>query len=239
VTMAQQENGFVLQERDLKGIMFKQENGPTAEDSLRVSILEQGDSVVTIAQKSTSSVLGESPDSPSLKQELQSCVDTTQELQESTASPPCEVAIEVENKDRLTTFISVVIVRVLRECNFFNNQSHQNLIPYTKMLVNKAVEGLTAFEKQFSDLKWTKKVCKAVVKNLRKTFGGNRLQDHSMSLQDEAVDIAIVQSVIIHVKMFVAEMERKKDIRSSCNIVFQCFALVVGFLAVMFILLVI
>lgn len=231
----QLETSLVKQKTDL-GDMFKKKKEPSDKCSVGINILEQGDCEVVSIQQNTGSATEESPEYNQEKQQ-QSSVAVNQELQASPASP-YEAETQVESNDQLRLLITTVTVRVLSECKFLKNQREQGWIPHTKILINNSIEELAAYENVFPDLKWTKKLCKAVVKDLRKKFGGKILLEHMMLLQDPAVDKAIIQSVTMHVKEF-AKREGKPVSSSLWKDFLKSLGCVAGFLTAIVILILI
>ncbi|GLD60816.1 uncharacterized protein AKAME5_001268300 [Lates japonicus] len=132
----------------------------------------------------------------------------------------CEATSKTESKDQLRLFATLLMVRVLTQCQALKNRSQEEWVPHTKRLVNQTMEGLTISEGFCPHTKSIKKICKAALKDLRKKFCGRRILESVILLQDPGVDTIIVQSLQVHIKQHSARLAKKaasqsiwKDIR--------------------------
>ncbi|KAI3367236.1 hypothetical protein L3Q82_008287 [Scortum barcoo] len=136
------------------------------------------------------------------------------------AAPGCESTAE-DSENQLRLFVALLTVRVLTKCHALQNCRQEEWVAHTKRLVNQTMEGLAEIQGFCPDVKNTKRVCKAVVKELQKKLCSRRLLESVIVLQDPAVDALIVQSLQAHVKQLAARPADKGTTRSIWRDVLQ------------------
>ena len=167
-------------------------------------------------------------DTPVTTPERENTVDqqqTTTESADPSASPEPETEAESENQLRL--FVTVLTVRVLTKCHALQNRSQEEWVTHTKRLVDQTMVGLTVSEGFCPDMKTTKKLCKAVIKDLTKKFCGRRLLESVILLQDPCMDKAIIRSLQAHIEELSVKLAKKAASRPLWKDLLH----VVGFIA--------
>ena len=96
------------------------------------------------------------------------------------------------------------------------------------------MEGLGVTKGFCPDVKNTKKVCEALLKDLAKKFWGRHLPESVILLQDPAVEKVIVQSLQTHIKEFSARLAKKAASHSLRKDVLQAVLFSAGILATIF-----
>lgn len=123
-----------------------------------------------------------------------------------------ESTTEAENShSQLHLFVSVLTLRVLRKCKALQNHSQEEWVAHSKRLINQTMEGLTLINGHCPDIKMTKKMCKAVMKELQKKMGSQQELGIVVLLQDPAVDKVIVQLLQAHIKESSVRLAEKAD----------------------------
>ncbi|KAI3376172.1 hypothetical protein L3Q82_016695 [Scortum barcoo] len=135
----------------------------------------------------------------------------------------CESTAE-DSENQLRLFVALLTVRVLTKYHALQNRRQEEWVAHTKRLVNQTIEGLAEIQGFCPDVKNTKKVCKAVVKDLQKKLCTRRLLESVSVLQNPAVDAIIVQSLQAHVKQLAARRTDKDTSRSTWRDVLQVVA---------------
>lgn len=148
----------------------------------------------------------------------------------------CESTTEAESENQLRLFVTLLTVRVLTKCHALQNRSHEELVAHTKRLLNQTMEGLAITEGFCPDMKSTKKVCKAVLKDLDKKFCRRHLLESLILLQDPVVDAAIIESMQAHVKELSARLAEKATSHSFWKDLLQVVAFTAGLLAIFFLM---
>ncbi|GLD64645.1 uncharacterized protein AKAME5_001618100 [Lates japonicus] len=120
----------------------------------------------------------------------------------------CEAPAETVD-DQLKLFVTVLTMRVLTKCRTLKVRRNEEWVAHTKHLVEQTLEELTVSEGFRPDLKDTKKVCKAVVSDLKERFGRKSRLESVMLLQHPKVDSAIIQSLQTHIKEHSTELANK------------------------------
>ncbi|GLD71795.1 uncharacterized protein AKAME5_002311900 [Lates japonicus] len=155
------------------------------------------------------------------------------------AEPPasgCEATTKKDSGDQLRLCTTLLTVRVLTKCQALKTCSHEEWVPHTKHLVSQTVEGLTIPEGFCPDAKHTKKICKAVLRDLRKQFGGRRMLESVILLQDPVVDTVIVKSMQVHIRQQSARLAKKATSQSLWKDILQVSAFSAGLLAALILL---
>ncbi|KAG8015085.1 hypothetical protein GBF38_022376, partial [Nibea albiflora] len=141
---------------------------------------------------------------------------------------PCEPTTETESEEQLRMFVTLLTIRVLDKCNTLKDHSQEMVVAYVKRLINQTMEGLAVTACFCPDIKDVKKVTKAVMKDLQKMFGSKRLLETVISLEDSAVDTAIVQRLQANIKNFSAQFAKNATSRSWWKDALRIFAFTAG-----------
>lgn len=128
---------------------------------------------------------------------------TSQKTDPPTSTP------EAERDNERRQFVILLAAKVLAECLTREILCQEEWLAYTKRLIDQTMEGLSVSEGFCPKVKSLKKVCKAVLKDLHKKFGSERLLKSALLSQDECVDAAIIQSLQAQIKDFSAELAEK------------------------------
>ncbi|GAA6233901.1 uncharacterized protein LOC124060169 [Lates japonicus] len=127
-------------------------------------------------------------------------------------------------------------MRVLTKCQALKNRSQEEWVPHTKRLVNQTTEGLRISEGFCPHTKSIKKICEAVLKDLRKKFCGRRLLESMILLQDPVVETVIVQLLQVHIKQHSAQLAKKAASQSIWKDILQVTTFSAGLLAALILL---
>nr|XP_046246742.1 uncharacterized protein LOC124060169 [Scatophagus argus] len=160
--------------------------------------------------------------------------------QPQTPASGCEPTAGAENENQLQVFVTVLTVRVLNKCNAVTNHNQEEWVAHIKRLVNQTMEGLTVTEGFCPDIKSTKKVCKAVMKELQKKFGSRRVLETLMLLEDPVVEAEVVRCLQAHIKDLSARLAKKAANSGKWWIdMLKVMAITAGFLAALVLLILI
>ena len=158
--------------------------------------------------------------------------DTIDERQTSTdsddPSASSESETETEGENQLRLFVTVLTVRVLTKCHTIQNLSQNEWITRIKRLVDQTMVGLDVSEGFCPQLKTTKKVCKAVMKDLTKKFSGRRVLESLILLRDPVVDKAIIKSLQTRIQKLSIKLTKNAASRALWKDVLQVVGLIAG-----------
>lgn len=158
---------------------------------------------------------------------------TTPQPGDPSAASHCESTSTTQSEHQLRLFTTLLMVRLLTKCHTVPHGEQEEWIAHTQRLINQTLERLTETEPDgiFPHTKSTKKVYKAVMRDLIKMFGGRDVLESAMLLQDPVIDSAIVQTVQTHIRKFLARLAKKETSKSTLwQDVLQVMASTVGVL---------
>ena len=204
---------------------------PFKEESTPVTTFEEESTPVTIFEGESTSVTTFEEESTMDQQQ------TTMESADPSAS--CESETEADSENQLRVFVTLLTVRVLTKCHALQNRSQEEWVTHTKRLVNQTMVGLTLSEDFCPDNKTTKKVCKAVIKDLTKKFCGRRVLESLILIENPAVDTAIIESLQAHIKELSARQATKATSRPLWKDILQSVGIIVGSLVTIALMLII
>ncbi|KAM7377007.1 hypothetical protein PAMA_013681 [Pampus argenteus] len=128
--------------------------------------------------------------------------------QAATESPDAPASTtKTGTEDPIRVFVAVLTFRLLKKCNAIHNWD-QEWVLNVKRLVNQTMDGLIVTKGFCPDVKSTKKVCKAVLKDLQKKIG-NKRQLEIFIIQNPAADKVIVESLQSHIREYSARLVKK------------------------------
>lgn len=134
-----------------------------------------------------------------VKENSESTLDGQPVQEPADPFPPSGAPMGAESQDQLRLFVSVLMVKLLSKCHANKSRSEEEYITHIKRLVSQTLEGLHVAENSCPHLRTTKQVCKKILKELEKKFGGRRNLESLIIHQDQAVDEAIVQCFRAHI----------------------------------------
>lgn len=117
--------------------------------------------------------------------------------------PPSEPDSETkaaERANQLRFFVTVLTLKVLKECRALKGRTQETWIGQTKRLIEQTILGLTNFDDVFLKSNRTKKVCRSVLLDLQKRFHRRNVLNASILLEDPMVEDALVLSLRFHIK---------------------------------------
>lgn len=159
---------------------------------------------------------------------------------QATLEPPTTSTPTVAgSEDPLRAFVSLLTVQVLTECNAFKNRSQEEWVPHTKRLVSQTVEGLALHGDVCPSLKKSKKISKAVLRDLQRQIGGKSNRETVLLLQDPDVDKLLIRALQVNIKAYSARRIKRDSRRDSWEDVVKLFAIATVTIAAMFLLLLI
>lgn len=126
------------------------------------------------------------------------------------------VAVSLNSDNPLQLFVTLVTVRLFKDCNAIKGRTRDQWVAHSKRLIDQTMIGLVLTDGFCPENKNVQPMSKSVVKQLQKEFCTKQQLDALVMMEHPSVDAVIVQCMQNHIRELSADLAKGVGSRRSC-----------------------